>query len=97
MSASFLILLGSAAIAAVSAVVAVRVILRDRRRDAARIAALGDAIDADPDMAFSRSTQAVPVAGLFESREHDSGWSLRLAAGVVAPIVVIGDAPKSFR
>jgi hypothetical protein len=96
-SASFLILLASAAIAAVSALVAVRVILRDRRRDAARIAALGSAIDADPDIAFSRSTQAVPVAGLFESREHDSGWSLRLAAGVVAAIVVIGVVVMSSR
>lgn len=97
MSASFLILVAAAAIAAGSALVAVRVVLRDRRRDAARIAALGDAIDGDPDIMFRRSSQAVPVAALFESRERDGARSVRLAAGVVAAMVVIGALVMSSR
>jgi hypothetical protein len=80
----------AAVIAAGSAVVAVRVVLRDRQRSAARVAALADAIDDDPLILNQHVDHSVPVAALFESRDSDAGRRSRLALGVVGAMVVIG-------
>lgn len=90
MSASLFILLVAAIIAAGSVLVALRVVLRDRQRSAARVAALADAVEADPLIVNPHADHAVAVTALFESPDRDGSRRWRLAAGVVGAMIVIG-------